>query len=56
MTAVTAVVRRDIPSGNIDNCIAINDVDGNDHIGGIAGSAKNINTSYSLPRLDGKKG
>ena len=42
-------------SGNIDNCIAINDVDGNDHIGGIAGSAKNINTSYSLPRLDGKK-
>ena len=40
-------------SGNIDNCIAINDVDGNDHIGGIAGSAKN--TSYSLPRLDGKK-
>lgn len=23
--------------------------------GGIAGSAKNINTSYSLPRLDGKK-
>lgn len=42
-------------SGNIDNCIAINDVDGEDHIGGIAGSAKNINTSYSLPRLDGKK-
>ena len=42
-------------SGNIDNCIAINDDDGNDHIGGIAGSAKNINTSYSLPRLDGKK-
>ena len=42
-------------SGNIDNCIAINDVDGNNHIGGIAGSAKNINTSYSLPRLDGKK-
>lgn len=42
-------------SGSIDNCIAINDVDGKDHIGGIAGSAKNINTSYSLPRLDGKK-
>lgn len=42
-------------SGDIKNCIAVNDVFGNDHIGGIAGGGKNITTSYALPRLDGKK-
>lgn len=41
--------------GNIKNCIAVNDLDGKSYIGGIAGSGKNIETSYALPRLDGTK-
>ena len=40
---------------DIINCIAVNDVDGKDHIGGIAGSGKDIRASYALARLDGKK-
>lgn len=40
--------------GDIDTCIAINDVYGKDNIGGIAGNGKNIKNSYALPRLDGK--
>ncbi len=39
--------------GEIVNCAAVNDIAGNDHIGGIAGSGKDIRNSYSLPRLDG---
>ncbi len=44
-----------LSGGEILNCIAINDIDGKDHIGGIAGSGKDIKNSYALPRLDGKK-
>lgn len=42
-------------SGDIESCIAINDVTGKSYIGGIAGSGKNIKSSYSLARLDGTK-
>lgn len=42
-------------SGDIKNCIAVNDIDGKSYIGGIAGSGKTIETSYSLARLDGTK-
>ena len=42
-------------SGDIENSIAVNDVEGKSYIGGIAGSGKNIKTSYALPRLDGTK-
>ncbi|MBQ3461901.1 MAG: hypothetical protein IJH36_02130, partial [Clostridia bacterium] len=42
-------------SGEITDCIAINDVDAKSYLGGIAGSGKDIKTSYSLARLDGKK-
>lgn len=38
--------------GEIVNCAAVNDVLGKDHIGGIAGSGKDIRNSYALPRLD----
>ncbi|MBR0088410.1 MAG: hypothetical protein IJP94_01080, partial [Clostridia bacterium] len=41
--------------GEITDCIAINDVDAKSYLGGIAGSGKDIKTSYSLARLDGKK-
>ena len=41
-------------SGSIEQCIAINDLYGKNHIGGIAGTAKDIVGSYSLPRLDEK--
>lgn len=44
-----------LSGGEILNCIAVNDVDGKDHIGGIAGSGKDIRSSYALARLDGKK-
>lgn len=40
-------------NGEIEKCIAINDVYGKNNIGGIAGSARNIRSSYALPRLDG---
>ncbi len=43
-----------LSAGDIENCIAINDVYGKDSIGGIAGSANNIKNSYALPRLDGE--
>ncbi len=39
--------------GDIENCIAINDVYGDNHIGGIAGTGKDIKSSYALPRLYG---
>lgn len=42
-------------SGDIESCIAINDITGKSYIGGIAGSGKNIANSYSLARLDGTK-
>ena len=42
-------------SGDIVNCVAICDMDGESYLGGIAGHGKNIDTSYSLARLDGKK-
>ena len=38
--------------GDITNCIAVNDVSGEEYIGGIAGHGKDIKTSYALPRLD----
>lgn len=44
-----------LSGGEIINCIAVNDVDGKDHIGGIAGNGKDIKYSYALARLDGKK-
>ncbi len=39
--------------GDIENCIAVNDLYGDNHIGGIAGSGKNIKSSYALPRIYG---
>ncbi len=42
-------------SGEIINCIAVNDIAANENLGGIAGSARDIKNSYALPRLDGKK-
>lgn len=37
--------------GSIENCIAVNDIDGEEYIGGIAGSGKEIINSYALPRF-----
>lgn len=39
--------------GDIENCIAVNDLYADNHVGGIAGSGKNIKSSYSLPRIYG---
>ncbi len=42
-------------SGDITNCIAINDISAQTYLGGIAGSGKFVTNSYALPRLDGKR-
>lgn len=39
--------------GDIENCIAINDLYGDNHVGGITGSGKEIRSSYALPRIYG---